>query len=40
MREVLGQADVAHESSQTSDEARRLDPPDRVEGAAGIGCWH
>ena len=30
LSEVLGDADVAHDSREAGDEPRRLDPPDRV----------
>ena len=40
LREVLGEADVAHDSRETGDELRRLDPPDRVDGAMCIGSRH
>ena len=33
LREILGQADVAHDPRQPGDEPRRFDPPDRVDGA-------
>jgi len=33
LRELLGQAHVAHDPCETRDEPRRFDPPDRVDGA-------
>ena len=38
--EVLGKADIAHDPRETGDEPRRLDPPDRVDRAMGIGSRH
>ena len=40
LREVLGEADVAHDPRQPGDQPRRLDPPDRVDRALrdGHGC--
>ena len=35
--QVLGQADVADDPRQAGDEARRLDPPDGLDRAVGIG---
>ena len=40
LREVLGQADVADDPRETGDEPGRLDPPDRVDRAMGIGGRH
>ena len=40
LRQVLGQTDVAHDPRQTGDEPGRLDPPDRVDGAMGVGSRH
>ena len=40
LRELLGQADVAHDPRQTGDEPGRLDPPDRVDRAMGVGSRH
>ncbi len=40
LREILGQADVAHDPRETGDEPGRLDPPDRVDRAMRIGCRH
>ena len=40
LREVLGQADVAHDPRKAGDEPRRLDPPDRVDRAMGVGSRH
>ena len=33
LRQLLGDADVAHETREPRDQPRRLDPPDRVDGA-------
>ena len=38
--ELLGQADVAHDPREAGDEPGRLDPPDRVDGAMGVGSRH
>ena len=35
LREVLGEAHVAHDPRQPGDQPRRLDPPDRVDRALG-----
>ena len=40
LREVLGNADIAHNSRETGDEPRRLDPPDCVDGAMCLGSRH
>ena len=40
LREVLGEADVAHDPRQPRDQPRRLDPPDRVDRALGRRCGH
>ena len=40
LRELLGEADVAHDAREPGDEPRRLDPPDRVDRAMGIGGRH
>ena len=40
LRELLGQADVAHDPREAGDEPGRLDPPDRVDRAMGIGSRH
>ena len=40
LRQVLGQADIAHHPGEAGDEPRRLDPPDRVDGAMGVGSRH
>src|SRR4051794_19493085 len=37
---ILGKTDVAHDPRQTGDEPGRLDPPDRVDRAMGIGSRH
>ena len=36
LRELFGQADVAHDPRQAGDEPGRLDPPDRVDRAMGV----
>ena len=36
LRQLLGQADVAHDAREAGDELRRLDPPDRVDRAMGV----
>ena len=38
--EVLGRAHIAHHAREARDEPRRLDPPDRVDGAMGVGVFH
>src|SRR6185437_13217906 len=40
LRELLGEANVAHDAREASDEPRRLDPPDRVDYAMCIGSRH
>ena len=40
LRELLGQADVAHDPREAGDEPGRLDPPDRVDRAVGVGSRH
>jgi hypothetical protein len=40
LRELLGQADVAHHPRQAGDEPGRLDPKDRFDGAMGVGSRH
>ena len=40
LRELLGEADVAHDPRETGDEPRRLDPPDRVDRAMRVGSRH
>ena len=40
VREILGDADIAHDARETGDEPRRLDPPDRVDGAMRVGSRH
>jgi hypothetical protein len=35
--EILGKTDVAHDPHETSDEPRRLDPPDRIDRAMCCG---
>ena len=40
LREILGEADVAHDPREAGDEPGRLDPPDRVDGAMGVGSRH
>src|SRR5262249_21585512 len=38
--EVLGHADVAHDSRDPRDDPRGLDPPDRLDRALGLGGRH
>src|SRR5690242_12773487 len=38
LRQVLRETDVAHDPRETGDQAGRLDPPDRVDRAMGIGA--
>jgi hypothetical protein len=40
LREVLGQADAAHDPREAGDEPRRLDSPDGGDRAMGIGSRH
>src|SRR5438477_165152 len=40
LTEVRRQAEVAHDARQAGDEARRLDPPDRLDRAMGVGSRH
>ena len=40
LRQVLGHADIAHDPRQPGDEPGRLDPPDGVDGAMGVGSRH
>ena len=40
LRELLGQADVAHDPREAGDEPRRLDSPDRVDRAVRVGSRH
>src|ERR1700687_673755 len=40
LRELLGNADVAHDPGETRDEPRRLDAPNGVDRAMGIGSCH
>jgi hypothetical protein len=40
LREVLGKTDVAHHPGEAGDEPGRLDSPDRVDRAMGIGSRH
>jgi hypothetical protein len=35
LRQLLGEADVAHHACDAGDHLRRLDPPDRIERAVG-----
>ena len=37
LRELLGETDVAYDPREAGDESSRLDPPDRVDRAMGIG---
>ena len=36
LRELLGKPDVAHHPREPGDEPRRLDPPDRLDGAVDV----
>ena len=38
--QLLGEADVAHDPREAGDEPGRLDPPDRVDRAMGVGSRH
>ena len=40
LRQILGDADVAHDPGEAGDEPRRLDAPDRVDRAMGVGSRH
>ena len=40
LRQVLGEADVAHHPRQAGDQAGRLDPPDRLDRPVGRGPAH
>ena len=40
LRQLLGQADVAHDAREAGDQPGRLDPPDRVDRAMGVGSRH
>ena len=40
LREVLGEADVAHEAGEARDEPGGLDPPDGVDRALDVGGRH
>jgi hypothetical protein len=40
LRELLREADIAHDSRETGDQPRRLDPPNRVDRAVGGCCRH
>ena len=37
LRQLLGEADVAHHAGEAGDELRLLDPPDRVDRAMDVG---
>ena len=37
LRQLFGEADVAHHAGEAGDELRLLDPPDRVDGAVDVG---
>jgi hypothetical protein len=39
LSELFGQADVADDAGEAGDDARRLDPPDRVDGAMGVRAF-
>src|ERR1700690_1622476 len=38
LREIFGEADIAHDSREAGDETWRFDPPDRVDGAMKLGA--
>ncbi len=40
LREILGQPDVVHDTGESGNQLRRLDAPDRVDGAVGVGSRH
>ncbi len=40
LRQVFGNPDITHYPCQSGDEPRRLDPPDCVDCAMGIGGCH
>jgi hypothetical protein len=40
LRQLLGETGIAHDPRETGDEPRRLDPPDCVDRAMGIGSRH
>ena len=40
LRELLGEADVAHHPREPGDESGRLDPPDGVDRAMCVGSRH
>src|SRR5215475_6662841 len=40
LRELFGDADVAHHAGETGDELRLLDPPDCIDGAVCVGSRH
>ena len=40
LRELFGDADVAHDPREPGDEPRRLDPKDRVNRALRLGARH
>ncbi len=40
LRKVLGKAHIADDSHKARDEPRRLDPPDRIDGAMYVGRHH
>src|SRR6266702_4568255 len=40
LRELLGEADVAHPTRECGDHFGRLDPPDGVDRAVRGGCGH
>ena len=40
LRQLLGEADVAHHAREAGDELRLLDAPDRVDGVMCIGSRH
>ena len=40
LRELFGNADIAHDAREAGDEPGRLDPPDRVDFAMDVGSRH
>jgi hypothetical protein len=40
LREVFGEADIAHDAGQSGDEADRLHAPDGIDRGMGVGRGH
>ena len=40
LRQILREPHVAHEAREPRDESGGLDPPDRLDGAVGVGGRH